>query len=211
MLPETLKTQWDSAQFKQYRDAFPLEYSASPATFQAHCVDLVARDVKAPYLKALQGYLWEEGYKSGEIRAPLFEDVPPKLVRWHEKDTKIMIYSSGSVPAQRLLFRHTDAQPADLTFLITDWFDTMNAGFKTETASYKAIASKYPELSPSQWLFVSDNVKEVDAAIEAGMQSVAIQRPGNAELSAGVYERLHVIATLDALDDDCELQSAVNT
>ncbi|KAI1485693.1 HAD-like domain-containing protein [Biscogniauxia mediterranea] len=201
-LAETVKTQWDSPNFVKYRDAFPPEYSSSKEALESHVRDLVERDVKISYLKSLQGYLWEEGYKSGDLKAPLFPDVPAKLSAWHEKGLKVMIYSSGSVPAQKLLFGHTDAEPSDLKPLISDWFDTVNAGLKTEPSSYEAIARCHADIPIQEWLFLSDNVKEVDAAKAAGMQSLVVQRPGNAALSDEVLARLPVIETLDSLDDD---------
>ncbi|KAL7626729.1 enolase-phosphatase E1 [Parahypoxylon ruwenzoriense] len=201
-LPETLKTQWNSPDFAKYRDAFPSEYSSSKEALEAHFRDLVEKDVKIPYLKSLQGYLWEEGYASGDLKAPLFPDVALKLLEWRGKGLKVMIYSSGSVAAQKLFFKHTDASPSDLTPQISDWFDTVNAGLKTDTSSYSTIASKHEEFSPEEWLFLSDNVKEVDAAIQAGMRSIVVQRPGNALLPPGVRERLRVIETFESLDDN---------
>ena len=197
MLPATVKAEWDAPSFLQYRQAFPPEHSKTQEAFEAHVADLVTRDVKVSYLKSLQGYLWEEGYKSGRIKAPLFTDVPSMMARWHGKGIKLMIYSSGSVPAQKLLFKHTDAEPSDLTFMISDWFDTVNAGPKTESSSYEKIASSHPDILPSQFVFLSDNVREVDAAIAAGMQSKAVVRPGNAELTQDQRDRLSVIETLD--------------
>jgi enolase-phosphatase E1 len=162
----------------------------------------MAKDVKISYLKSLQGYLWEEGYASGDLKAPLFPDVATKLSSWHKNGLKIMIYSSGSVPAQKLLFKHTNSELSDLTPLISDWFDTVNAGLKTETKSYQTIRDSHPEIPPEQWLFLSDNPMEVDAAISAGMHSIVVQRPGNAELSSEVSARLQVIETFDTLGDD---------
>ncbi|KAI0115317.1 enolase-phosphatase E1 [Daldinia grandis] len=207
VLPEILKTQWDSPGFAKYRDAFPSEYSSSKDALEAHVRDLVEKDVKIPYLKSLQGYLWAEGYASGDLKAPLFPDVAAKLSEWRRKGLKIMIYSSGSVAAQKLLFGHTDASPSDLTPQISDWFDTVNAGLKTETDSYKKIADQYPEFPSREWLFLSDNVKEVEAAIQAGMQSVVVQRPGNAPLSPEVPQRLRVIETFNSLDDDLKVRT----
>lgn len=158
------------------------------------------KDVKIAYLKGLQGYLWEEGYATGRLKAPLFPDVPGKLSEWHKNGQKIMIYSSGSVPAQKLLFKHTDAGPKpDLTPLISDWFDTVNAGLKTDPKSYQTIAEAHPEHPAGQWLFLSDNTKEVDAALAAGMQSAVVRRPGNPELPDGVVGRLTVIDSFDTL------------
>ncbi|KAL8303806.1 hypothetical protein RB597_004812 [Gaeumannomyces tritici] len=199
VLPDTLDSQWDDPVFAQYRNAFPAEFASSKPALEAHVRGLVARDVKAPYLKSLQGYLWENGYRSGELRAPLFPDVAPRFKTWRAAGVDIMIYSSGSVPAQKLLFGHTNSEPADLIPGILDFFDTVNAGPKTKAASYEKIVAKHPQHAPSEWLFLSDNVKEVDAAIAAGMQSFVVQRPGNPALPDGVEERHNVIRSLDEL------------
>ncbi len=143
----------------------------------------MSRDIKISYLKSLQGYLWFNGYESGEIRCPLFPDVHPALHKWHKAGISIVIYSSGSVPAQKLLFQYTNSEPdADLRGLLSGYFDTVNAGLKMERGSYEKIASKREE-SVGKWLFLSDNVKEVEAAREAGMQSFVVVREGNAPLS----------------------------
>jgi enolase-phosphatase E1 len=158
------------------------------------------RDVKIAYLKSLQGYLWESGYASGALKAPLFPDVAPAIASWRQKDgAQVMIYSSGSVAAQKLLFRHTNGEPADLMPQLADFFDTVNAGPKNEASSYAKIAAKHADVPISEWLFLSDNVKEVEAAKEAGMQSVIVERPGNAELGEGVRERHRVIGSFDEL------------
>lgn len=188
-------------QFAQYRNAFPAEYAVSCSAFADHVKDLMSRDVKASYLKSLQGYLWENGYKSGDLKAPLFPDVAPKFESWRQQGVSIVIYSSGSVPAQKLLFKHTDASRADLTPMITDYFDTVNAGPKMEPSSYERIASKYSRFPPREWLFLSDNIREVEAAKEAGMQSIVVQRPGNPELPGDVQSKHQVIRDFGELDD----------
>ncbi|UKZ79351.1 hypothetical protein TrVFT333_007102 [Trichoderma virens FT-333] len=160
VLPKFLIEQWDESSFAEYRNAFPEEYRNDRSAFEAHVRDLVARDVKASYLKALQGYLWKKGYESGVLKAPLFPDVPPFITNAHAAGQKIMIYS----------------------VLISDWFDTVNAGPKTDVASYTTILSHYPDISPARWIFLSDNLNEVDAARQSGMHSVPAVRPGNAPL-----------------------------
>ncbi|ERS97149.1 2,3-diketo-5-methylthio-1-phosphopentane phosphatase [Sporothrix schenckii ATCC 58251] len=210
-LPGTLASKWDSPSFAPYRDAFPAEYRASPDALTAHVQDLVARDVKASYLKGLQGLLWKDGYESGAIKAPLFADVLPALTAWHAAGVTLMIYSSGSVPAQKLLFQHTgvvggatDASThgKDITPLLSDYFDTVNAGPKTAAASYSAILAAHAKEFPnaSNWLFLSDNVLEVAAAKEAGLQSYVVQRPGNAPLAASVADEHKVITTFTGLE-----------
>lgn len=107
-MPEVLSTKWDDSEFQSYRDAFPEEHRSSPDTLQAHVEDLTKRDVKVAYLKNLQGYLWEEGYKTGAYSTPLFSDVRPKLKAWKAEGLQVAIYSSGSVFAQKLLFGHVN-------------------------------------------------------------------------------------------------------
>ncbi|KAI1173740.1 enolase-phosphatase E1 [Nemania sp. FL0916] len=204
VLPNVLEAQWDDPNFAKYKDDFPPEYRTSKDKLLAHVQDLMNRDVKIAYLKNLQGYLWKEGYAAGDLKAPLFPDVPPKLAAWHQSGLKIMIYSSGSVPAQKLLFKHTDAaEPSsDLTPIISGWFDTVNAGLKSEPKSYQVIAQSHAEVPIGQWLFLSDNTREVEAAISAGMQSMVVQRPGNPELPAGARDTFPVINSFSVLGDN---------
>ena len=44
--------------------------------------------------------------------------------------------------------------------------------------------------------FLSDNVKEVDAATEAKMTCVLVDRPGNAEVSDADKKRLRMVDSL---------------
>ena len=121
------------------------------------------------------------------------------MTEWHNAGLPVMIYSSGSVPAQKLLFGHTDAEPSNLMPLISDWFDTVNAGPKTEAASYTKIASNYPSVGLGQWLFLSDNLKEVVAARDAGMQSLPVTRPGNPPLPSDVQVTVTPVSNFDSL------------
>jgi enolase-phosphatase E1 len=135
---------------------------------------LMDRDRKSTALKSLQGKIWKIGFKSGELKGMFFPDVPPALERW-SKDSKVAIYSSGSVEAQRLLFGRSTV--GDLTPLLSGYFDT-RIGPKTASASYAAIA-KAIGVAPGEILFFSDVVRELDAAREAGCQTLLVVRPGN--------------------------------
>jgi len=202
-LKGVLDTQWESPEFKPYRDAFPAEHNISPEVYSAHVHDLVARDVKATHLKSLQGYLWVKGYESGEIRCPLFSDVLPAFQAWHKTSIPIIIYSSGSVAAQKLLFQYTNSEPeADLRGMISGYFDTVNAGMKRKRSSYEKIARERKE-DIAKWLFLSDQVGEVEAAKAAGMQSLVVVREGNAPLSE--EDRKH--AAIESFDE-IEIKSA---
>lgn len=161
----------------------------------------MSRDVKIGYLKSLQGYLWRSGYESGALRSPLFPDVHPSLLAWHGAGIQIIIYSSGSVAAQKLLFQYTNASPdADLNPLISDYFDTVNAGMKNEKASYEKIAAMRDGVEVGNWLFLSDNVKEVDAARKAGMQSFVVVREGNAALSEEEKKRNTIVGSFGEIE-----------
>jgi len=136
---------------------------------------LIDRDRKSTGLKSLQGKIWRQGYLDGSLKSQVFADVAPAFERWRAAGLKISIFSSGSVLAQQLLFAHTDA--GDLTKFIDGYFDT-NVGKKGEAESYRKIAAAIG-LPASEILFISDVVAELEAAKEAGMETLLSIRPGN--------------------------------
>lgn len=145
------------------------------ASVEAYAEWLMERDRKSPALKELQGYVWEEGYRNGELIAPVFPDVPRAFERWRSAGIDIGIFSSGSVLAQRWLFRCSSA--GDLSQFLCCHFDT-HTGPKQNATSYERIAREVDE-QPADILFVSDVVAELDAARAAGMNTILSQRPGN--------------------------------
>lgn len=136
---------------------------------------LMDRDRKSPALKELQGLIWDEGYRSGDLRGEVFDDVPAALERWSRAHLDVRIFSSGSVLAQQLLFRTTPA--GDLTPLLRGYFDTA-VGPKTSADSYAAIAAAIG-VPPAHVVFLSDTVAELDAAHAAGLKTRLAVRPGN--------------------------------
>ncbi len=152
---------------------------------------LMDQDRKSTGLKSLQGKIWEEGYRAGDLRGEVYPDVPPALQRWRRQGIDIAIFSSGSIQAQRSLFTNTGA--GDLTRFIRAYFDT-TTGPKTAPDSYARIAAAL-ERTPSEVLFVSDVGAELDAALASGMRTaLCVRTPGSAP-SAGVHPVIH------ALDD----------
>jgi 2,3-diketo-5-methylthio-1-phosphopentane phosphatase len=158
------------------RDAPPFAPPKSIDALVDYVEWLMDRDRKSPGLKLLQGEIWEQGYRSGELRGVVFDDVPPAIRRWHDAGLRVAVYSSGSELAQRRLFESTAG--GDLTPLLSGFFDT-RVGAKIESASYARIASAFG-VTPSTMLFVSDVTRELAAAREAGLQVVLSLRPGNA-------------------------------
>jgi enolase-phosphatase E1 len=136
---------------------------------------LMDHDRKSTPLKTLQGRIWEEGYRRGELAGEVFADVPAALERWHAAGVAIGIFSSGSALAQQLLFRHSTA--GDLSRLLRWFFDT-TVGAKSDRQSYRRIATLMGLPAETVW-FISDVISELDAARNAGMQTRLSVRPGN--------------------------------
>jgi enolase-phosphatase E1 len=132
----------------------------------------IDEDRKHPALKALQGMIWDAGYRESAYRAHVYDDAVQALRRWHTAEHDIYVYSSGSVPAQKLLFGHTNA--GDLRGLFSGWFDTAIGG-KREVASYRNLVSTLARPA-TDVVFLSDVVEELDAAREAGLDTVLVDR-----------------------------------
>jgi enolase-phosphatase E1 len=131
-------------------------------------------DAKIPPLKALQGMIWDEGFANGTFCSPLYPDVAPTLRAWRARGIVLYIYSSGSIDAQKLLLRHTNA--GNLCHLFHGHFDA-TMGPKVNEASYRALRDSIG-FEPSEILFLSDHPGEVRGARRAGWHAVLIERDG---------------------------------
>ena len=189
---EFLERHWDDPEVQADVARLQVEHADDPAAVVAHVYRLMDRDEKSPGLKSLQGKIWEEGYRTGELRGEVYPDVPPALERWRREGIDVAIFSSGSVQAQRSLFTSTAA--GDLTRFIRAYFDT-TTGPKTAPDSYTRIAAAL-ERSPSEVLFLSDIGAELDAACTAGMRTALCVRPPGSAPAAGTHP---VIRTFDDL------------
>jgi enolase-phosphatase E1 len=137
---------------------------------------LMDGDIKATGLKLLQGMIWEDGFRSGELQAHLYEDVAPAIQAWRQRGIDVRIYSSGSIQAQKLFFGHTIH--GNLLPQLSGHYDT-TTGPKREAESYRQIAADIGQPAEAI-LFLSDVVAELDAARQAGMRTALVTRPGNA-------------------------------
>ena len=161
--------------------------SAELASAAAYGVWLIDRDSKCSALKSLQGKIWQEGYRTGDLRGEVYPDVPPALARWSRQGKSICIFSSGSVLAQKLLFGSTAA--GDLTGYLRAYFDA-TTGPKNAPGSYLRIAETLA-LEAQNVLFVSDIEKELDAARDAGMQTMLCVRTASTERVASPHRVVH--------------------
>lgn len=140
----------------------------------AQLIEWIDQDKKITPLKALQGMIWEQGYRHRDFTGHVYADAARHLAQWHARGLKLYVFSSGSVQAQKLIFGYSDC--GDLTPLFSSYFDTA-IGAKREPASYAAISAAI-ELAPAETLFLSDTKEELDAARRAGMHTVQVVRDG---------------------------------
>jgi enolase-phosphatase E1 len=152
----------------------------------------IREDRKATPLKALQGMIWENGYRNGDYKAHVYDDAVAQLRAWHEQGLALYVYSSGSVQAQKLFFGYSAA--GDLTPLFRGYFDT-TSGPKREAQSYRTIAAAIG-IEPSALLFLSDIVEELDAARAVGFNTCWLVRPQDTTATADqVQQSVHPVAT----------------
>ncbi|MES2818908.1 MAG: acireductone synthase [Pseudomonadota bacterium] len=152
----------------------------------------IAEDRKATPLKALQGMIWAQGYRAGELKGHVYPDAVQALKDWKQAGYRLYVYSSGSIQAQQLIFGFSEG--GDLTPLFSGYFDT-TSGPKREAGSYARIAAQIG--CPSdEILFLSDIVEELDAAREAGLRTVGLAREG------GQLPGHPCVASFAAIDPD---------
>jgi len=132
-------------------------------------------DRKITPLKTLQGILWNEGYEQGELKGHVYPDVKPFFDDIKAKGIEIGVFSSGSVQAQKLIFEYSVA--GDLSSIFSHYFDTTTGG-KREIETYAKIA-QILKIEANEVLFLSDIVEELEAAKNAGMQTIQLVRENN--------------------------------
>ncbi len=132
----------------------------------------IDEDKKHGLLKKIQGLIWKGGFESGELKGHLYPEVASILKEWKGRGVELGIYSSGSVEAQKLLFKYS--VEGDLTTLLSNYFDT-GVGHKREVDSYMNIINELG-VEANEVLFLSDITEELDAAKSAGLQVTQLFR-----------------------------------
>ena len=154
---------------------------------------LISSDKKSTALKDIQGKIWKAGYTTGSITSEIFEDAHENLKKWHKKGYKLAVYSSGSIEAQRLLYKYTNR--GDIEYLFSHWFDT-HIGNKKKQSSYTTIALTMT-CNPNNILFISDNNDECDAAKDAGFVTLYSLREGNPQMEPGDHPVILKLKDID--------------
>ena len=99
---------------------------------------------------------------------PLHTDVEETIQRIHEAGGRIMVFSSATVQTSRSGMRSNG-----LDKLIEAYYSSSDpdVGSKFSPAAYRAIARKV-NVTPADVHYVTDSVKEAEAAVEAGVGRV---------------------------------------
>ncbi|WP_133000936.1 acireductone synthase [Luteimonas arsenica] len=173
-LPRFVRERGQEPEVRRWLDQVATEHGAmcEDAMIVETLQGWIDEDRKHTALKALQGMIWADGYGRADFTAHVYPDAVEGLRRWHAAGHPLAVYSSGSVPAQKMFFGHSDA--GDLLPLFEAFFDTQVGG-KREAASYARIAGELGR-EPGSILFLSDVVAELDAAREAGLRTVLVDR-----------------------------------
>lgn len=173
-LPRFVREKGDDPEIRHWLDAVAAENGGicQDAMIVETLQGWIDSDRKHTALKALQGLLWADGYASRAFKAHVYADAVTAMRRWQADGHPLAVYSSGSVAAQELFFRNTD--DGDLLSLFDAFFDTQT-GPKRDAGSYARIASELGR-KPADVMFLSDLVAELDAAREAGLRTVLIDR-----------------------------------
>ena len=129
-------------------------------------------DKKITPLKDLQGLIWQEGFRKGLFKAPLYQDALDFFLNMKGKGLPIYVYSSGSIQAQRLFFEFSEF--GDIRYLFSGFYDT-KIGSKKEYESYLKIADDI-KVSPEHILFLTDIKDECRASEQAGLLTVQVVR-----------------------------------
>ena len=103
---------------------------------------LISIDKKSTALKDLQGRIWEHGYNNGDLKSQLYPETAECLREWREQGITLSVYSSGSIQAQKLLYRHSPA--GDLEKLFSHWFDTHTCLLYTSPSPRDLSTSRMP-------------------------------------------------------------------
>ena len=173
-LPRFVRERGKEPEVRRWLDQVATEHGAmcEDAMIVETLQGWIDEDRKHTALKALQGLIWTDGYERADFTAHVYPDAVEGLRRWHAEGHPQAVYSSGSVPAQKMFFGHSDA--GDLLPLFQAFFDT-EVGGKREAASYARIAEELGR-EPGSILFLSDVVAELDAAREADLRTVLVDR-----------------------------------
>jgi len=148
-----------------------------------------ARDFANPLFNTyldISGAVNSEGYRTGRLVTPFYDDVHPAFAGWKQNGKGIWVYSNGSEESQREMFRSGSNK---LTPFVSEFLDTQKWGDKGKPDSYKKIAEHLQE-DPRNIAFFSDLTRELDPASQVGYNAFLVSRPGNRPQPENSYKTI---------------------
>ncbi|CAO1403969.1 unnamed protein product [Diamesa serratosioi] len=183
-----------------FRDKRPIRMSTLKDQFVAAVEENICwqmdNDRKTPELKMIQGLIWKEGYETSILKGHVYDDVARNFEEWTTLGHKLYIYSSGSVDAQKLIFKYSIA--GDLQKYISGYYDT-TVGSKDCEQSYLNILNDIGAKGDDV-LFLSDMVSEVQAAQNVGIQVMILDRKDSPPPYLDTRKRFKVLQTFDEIN-----------
>ncbi len=156
--------------------SIPLENSVN--SLFSYLEFLISIDRKNSGLKEIQGEIWKHGYETGELKSQIFPDTLDFFQFIQSQNKKINIYSSGSILAQKLIFKYSNL--GVLSSYISNYFDT-GVGHKRDFNSYSKISDML-NCNPNEIIFFTDVQEEADSALSIGIKSYILLRNGNSPI-----------------------------
>lgn len=126
--------------------------------------------------------LWDVGaqiaYQSGAVKMSLESGVEEAFEQIHRAECRIMVYSSGAVETSKLGMKSNG-----LDRLIVAYFSSSQKeiGSKFEAHAYREIA-RQAGVDLKDMVYVTDDIKEAQAAVEAGTGQVFLIDPRATQL-----------------------------
>lgn len=107
------------------------------------------------HLLLLWNEIWETGYKSGTLKAHVYDEIPRILEQWRmHLFIKLYTLASGQAQGQKLFFKSTVG--GDLTSYIANYMDPSSIG-KTNEKCYNAIVYALRD-RPNNLVYLTDNL-----------------------------------------------------
>ena len=154
----------------------------SAGTISSLLKQWIKADKKETNLKNIQGKIWKEAFETKSIQGHIYKDVPELFKIWQTKGILISIFSSGSIEAQKLLYKYSSE--GDLSNYIYKYFDT-SIGAKRQKESYAKIAIEL-NCNHNEILFLSDIEEELNAATHEGLKTFLIDRDNTKKKSISI-------------------------
>lgn len=153
------------------------------------------QDKASLVLKQIQGHVYREAFKTGNLQSQLYDDVSPALNSLTGAEKKVYIYCPESTETEKVILGYSNR--GDLQEKISGYFD-LEVGCTTEKDSYASIA-KQLEANAEEVLFVTGKPAEATAAAEAGFKTCIIARDENTSLTDDDKKKFNVVSSLREL------------